>query len=76
MPGEKLKKETIVNCISKYGFNEAKLDLFINDDADAELERLQNHISEISPDSTVDSYLNQDEDAVIPVSTVDVRSIN
>ena len=30
----------------------------------------------ISPDSTVDSYLNQDEDAVILVSAVSIRPIN
>ena len=37
---------------------------------------MQNYISEISPDSTVDSYLNQDEDAVTSVNTVDIRSMN
>ena len=53
----KVKKETIVNCFSKSGFNEATLKLFIDDDADAEFAELQNYISEISPDSTVDSSL-------------------
>ena len=61
---EKSLKKTIVNCFSKCGFNEATLELFIDDDADTEFAELQNYISEISPDSTVDSYLNQDEDAV------------
>ena len=72
----KAKKETIVNCFSKCGFNEATLELFIDDDADAEFAELQKYISEISPDSTVDSYLNQDEDAVTSVDTVDIHSIN
>ena len=72
----KIKKETIVNCFSKCGFNEATLELFIDDDADAEFAELQNYISEISPDSTVDSYLNQDEDAVTSVDTVDIHSMN
>ena len=72
----KVKKETIVNCFSKCGFNEATLELFTDDDADAEFAELQNYISEISPDSTVDSYLNQDEDAVTSVDTVDIHSMN
>ena len=72
----KVKKETIVNCFSKCGFNEATLELFIDDDADAEFAELQNYISEISPDSTVDSYLNQDEDAVTSVNTFDIHSMN
>ena len=72
----KVKKETIVNCFSKSGFNEATLELFIDDDADAEFAELENYISEISPDSTVDSYLNQDEDAVTSVDTVDIHSMN
>ena len=76
MPGEKLKKKKIVNCFSKCGFNEATLELFIDDDADAEFAELQNYISEISPDSTVDSYLNQDEDVVTSVDTVDIDSMN
>ena len=59
----KVKKETIVNCFSKCGFSEATIELFIDDDADAEFAELKNYLSEISPDSTVDSYLNQDEDA-------------
>ena len=46
----------------------------IDDDAAAEFAGLQNYISEISPDSKVDSYLNQDEDAVISVSTVNIGS--
>ena len=37
---------------------------------------MQNYISEVSPDSTVDSYLNQDEDAVTSVNTIDIHSIN
>ena len=65
-----------VNCFSKCGFNEANLELFIDDDADAELVEMQNYISGISPDSTVDSYLNQDGDSVTSVSTVDIHSIN
>ena len=32
----KVKKETIVNCFSKCGFNEATLELFIDDDANDE----------------------------------------
>ena len=69
------KKETVVNCFSKCGFNEATLELFIDDDADAEFAELQNYISEISPDSTVDSYLNQDEVTVTSVNTVDIQSM-
>ena len=72
----KVKKETIVNCFSKCGFNEATLELLIDDDADAEFAELQNYISEISPDSTVHSYLNQDEDAVTSVDTVDIHAMN
>ena len=49
----KVKKETIVNCFSKCGFNKATLELFIDDDGYAEFVELQNYISEISPDSTV-----------------------
>ena len=49
---------------------------FIDDDADAEFAKVQNHISEISPVSTVDSYLNQDEGAVTSVNTVDIHSMN
>ena len=71
-----VKKETIVNCFSKCGFDEATLELFIDDDTDAEFAELKNYISEISPDSTVDFYLNQDEDAVTSVNTVDIHSIN
>ena len=37
---------------------------------------MQNYISEISPDLTADSYLNQDEDAVTSVNTVDMHSMN
>ena len=72
----KVKKETIVNCFSKCGFNEATLEIFIDDEADAKFAELQNYVSEISPDSTVDSYLNQDEDAVTSVDTVDIHSMN
>ena len=72
----KVKKETIVNCFFKCGFNEATLELFIDDGADAEFAELQNYISEISPNSAVDSYLNQDEDAVASVNTVDIHSVN
>ena len=32
--------------------------------------------SQISPDSTVDSYLNEDEGAVTSVNTVDIHSVN
>ena len=73
---KKVKKETIVNCFSRCGFNGAALELFIDDDADAEFAELQNYISEISTDSTVDSYLNQDEDGVTSVNTVDIHSMN
>ena len=59
----KVKKETTVNCLSKCGSNKAIVELFIDDDADAEFAELQNYLSEISPDSPVDSYLNQDGDA-------------
>ena len=72
----RVRKETIVNCFSKCGFSEATLELCIDDDADAEFAELQNYISEISPDSTVDSYLNQDEYAVTSVNTVDIHSMN
>ena len=72
----KVKKETIVNCFSKCGFNEGTRELFIDDDADAEFADLQNYISEVSPDSTVDSYLNQDEDAVTSLNMVDIHSMN
>ena len=72
----KVKKETIVNCFSKCGFTEATLELFTDDDVYAEFAELQSLISEISPDSTVDSYLNQDEDAVTSVGTVDIHSTN
>ena len=65
----KVKKETIGNCFSKCGFNKATLDLFRDDGADVELVGLQSYISEISLTSTVDSYLNQDEVAVIWVNT-------
>ena len=64
----RVKKETIGNCSSKCGFNEATLELFIDDDADAEFLKLQNYISEISPDSMVECYLNQDKDAVTYIS--------
>ena len=59
----KVKKETTVNCLSKCGSNKAIVELFIDDDADAEFAELQNYLSEISPDSPVDSYVNQDGDA-------------
>ena len=51
----KVKKETIVNFFSKCSFNEATLELFINDDVDTEFAEMQNYISEMSPDSTVHS---------------------
>ena len=45
----KAKKETIVNCFSKCDFNEATLELFIDDDADAEFAELKKlHLSDIS----------------------------
>ena len=45
----KVKKETIINCFCKYGFNEATLELFIDDDADAEFAELQKlHLRDIS----------------------------
>ena len=73
---KRVKKEIIENYFFKCGFSEATLELFIDHDADAEFAKLQNYISEISPDSTVDSYLNQDEDAVTSVNTVDIHSMN
>ena len=42
---KKVKKETIVNCFSRCGFNEAALELFIDDDADAEFAKL--HLRDI-----------------------------
>ena len=36
-------KEQNVNCFAEFGFNEATLELFIDDDADAEFAGLQNH---------------------------------
>ena len=72
----KVKKETIVNCFSKCGFDEASVEIFTDDDIDAEFSELQNYISEISPESTVESYLNQDEDAVTSVNIVDIGSTN
>ena len=65
----KIKEEMIANCFSKCAFNEATLDLFIDGGADSEFVGLQNYILEISPESTVDSYQNQDQDAVISVNT-------
>ena len=58
---------------SKCGFNEATLELFIDHDPDAEFAGLKNYISEISPDTTVDFKLKQDEDLT---NMVDIRSIN
>ena len=58
---------------SKCGFNEATLELFIDDDPDAEFAGLKNYISEISPDTTVDFELKEDEDLI---NMVDIRSIN
>ena len=72
----KVIKETMANCFSKCGFNEATLGLFTDDDADAEFAELQNYISEIFPDSSVDSYLNQGENAVTSVNMVDIHSMN
>ena len=46
-------------------------ELFIDDDADAEFVGLQNYFSEISPDTTVDCYLNHDENAVHNISKHD-----
>ena len=40
------------------------------------LQNCKNYISEISPDSTVDSYLNQDEDAITSVNMVNIHSMN
>ena len=70
----KVKKETIVKCFSKCSFNEATLDLFKDDGADAEFVGLQNYISEISPetkiiDKIISPEMLQDEDAVISVNT-------
>ena len=72
----KVKKETIANFFPKRGSNEPTVELFIDDDADFEFVGLQNYISEISPSSTVDCYLNQDESGVTSVIAVDIRSIN
>ena len=72
----KVKKRNNCQLFSKCGFNKGTLEFFIDDDADAEFAELQNYISEVSPDSTVDSYLNQDEDAVTSVNTVDIHSMN
>ena len=72
----KVKKDTIANCISKCEFNEATLELFIDEDTDAEFAGLQNYISEIPPDSMVDSYLNRDGHAVTSVNMSDICSIN
>ena len=60
----------------KCGSNEAILDLLIDDDADTKFEGLRNYISETSPDSTVNSYLNQGEYEITSVETVDIRSMN
>ena len=72
----KVKKENFLNWISKCDFNKAILELFIDDDADAEFARLQNYISEMSPNSMVNSYLNQDKESVTLLNTIDTRSIN
>ena len=50
--------------------------LFIDDDAEAEFVGFQNYSPEMSADSMINSYLNQDEDEVTSVNTVDIRSIN
>ena len=71
----KVKKETIVNCFSKCRYNEGALELFIDDDTDAGFAGLKIYISEVSPDSKVESYLNQDKDAAISVNTIDILSI-
>ena len=65
-----------MNCFSRCGLSEATPGLFIDDDNDAGFVVLQNFISEISSDSTVDPYLNQDEDTTVSVNKVDVRSTN
>ena len=44
-----------------FSFNEATLELFKDNDADTEFAGLQNYIPEISPDLTINSYLNQDK---------------
>ena len=54
-----------MNCFSRCGLSEATPGLFIDDDNDAGFVVLQNFISEISSDSTVDPYLNQDEDTTV-----------
>ena len=54
----KVISNCLFNCFSKCDFSEASLDLFIDDGPDAEFIGLQNYISEITPDSTVNSYLN------------------
>ena len=73
---EKSKKKKIVNRFSKFSFNEATLELFKDDDADTEFTGLQNYIPEISPDLTINSYLNQDKYEITSVKTVDTCSIN
>ena len=68
-----MKKEKIANCFYKCTFKEVTLELFIDD---VEFAGLQNYISQISPDSIVGSYLNQDEHGVTSINTVDIHSIN
>ena len=65
-----------MNCFSRCGLSEATPGLFIDDGNDAGFVVLQNFISEISSDSTVDPYLNQDEDTTVSVNKVDARSTN
>ena len=72
----KVKKETIVNCFCKCGFNEATLEIFVDDNADTDFAGMQNYMQEISSDSTVNTYLHQDKYEVTSVNTVDIRSIN
>ena len=50
--------------------------LFIDDDADAEFVGFQNYSPEMSADSKINSYLNQDEYEVTSVNTADIRCIN
>ena len=40
------------------------------------LQNWKNYISVISPNWTVDSYLNRDEDAATSVNTIDINSMN
>lgn len=76
MQAQRKVKKSDCNFFPRCGLSEATLGLFIDDDNDAGFVVLQNFISEISSDSTVDPYLNQDEDTTVSVNKVDIRSTN